>query len=62
MPRSYQVTPEILERRRATQPPTVRPTVNTRLKGQPAAEPRTYRSRRTPPPDPKTFSLRSRLS
>jgi len=25
MPRSYQVTPAILERRRATQPPTVRP-------------------------------------
>ncbi len=61
MPRSYQVTPAILERRRATQPPTVRPRADTRLTGQPAAEPRTYRSCRTPPPDTSTFSLRSGL-
>jgi hypothetical protein len=58
MPRSYQVTPEILGRRRATQPPTVRPMADIRLKGQPAAEPRTYRSCRTPPPDTTTLSLR----
>jgi len=62
MPRSYQVTPAILERRRATQPPTVRPKADTRLTDQPAAEPRTYRSCRTPPPDSRTLSLRSRLS
>jgi hypothetical protein len=30
-------------------------------RSQPAAEPRTYRPRRTPPPDTTSFSLRSRL-
>ena len=56
MPRSYQVTPEILGRRRATQPPTVRLTADTRLTSQPAAEPRTYRPRRTPPRRPGPLS------
>ena len=35
---------------------------DTRPRSQPAAEPRTYRPRRTPPPDTTSFSLRSRLA
>lgn len=55
MPRSYQVTPEILRRRRATQHPPVRPLVDRKSMSQPVASPRTYRPRRTPPPDPTDF-------
>ena len=51
MPRSYQVTPGILGRRRATQPKKVRPTADSMEKGQPAADREPYRPRRTPPPD-----------
>jgi len=55
MPRSYQVTPEILGRRRATQHPPVRPLVDRKSMSQPVASPRTYRPRRTPPPDRANF-------
>jgi hypothetical protein len=58
-PRSYQVTPEILRRRRATQHPPVRRVVDRKSMSQPVASPRTYRPRRTPPPDPLTLSLRN---
>jgi hypothetical protein len=57
-PRSYQVTPEILRQRRATQHPPVRPLVDRKSMTQPVASLRTYRLRRTPPPDPPTLSLR----
>jgi hypothetical protein len=49
MPRSYQVTPGILGRRRATQPKKVRPTADSMEKGQPAADREPSRPRRTPP-------------
>src|SRR4051794_39370968 len=48
MPRSYQVTPGILGRRRATQPKKVRPTADSMEKGQPAADREPSRPRRTP--------------
>src|SRR5687767_6586221 len=48
----------ILGRRRATRHPSVRRAVDRKSIGQPVAGPRTYRSRRTPPPDPGTLSLR----
>ena len=51
MPAPYQVTPGILGRRRATLHPPVRPLVDRKSMSQPAASPRTYRPRRTPPPD-----------
>jgi len=52
-PRSYQVTPAIVERRRATRPLIARPTVGAEALGQPAASPTTNRPRRTTPSDPK---------
>src|SRR3954452_19228827 len=57
MPRSYQVTPGILRRRRATQPKKVRPTADSMEKSQPAADREHSRPRRTPPPDTPRFSL-----
>src|SRR4051794_39830030 len=57
MPRSYQVTPGILGRRRATQPKKVRPTADSMEKGQPAADREPSRPRRTPPPDRLRLSL-----
>ena len=48
----YQVTPEILGRRRATQHPPVRPAGRQKVKESAVAGPRTYRPRRTPPPTP----------
>ena len=51
-PRIYQVTPEILGRRRATRHQKVRPrSVDRKSMSQPVTDPRTYRTRRTPPPD-----------
>ena len=38
--------------------PQVRPTADRKSMSQPAAGPRTYRPRRTPPPDPATLALR----
>ena len=57
MPRSYQVTPGILGRRRATQPKKVRPTADSMEKGQPAADREPSRPDRTPPPDAPRLSL-----
>jgi hypothetical protein len=57
MPRSYQVTPGILGRRRATQPKKVRPTADSMDSGQPAADREPSRPRRTPPPDAPRLSL-----
>src|SRR3954454_9689752 len=57
MPRSYQVTPGILRRRRATQPKKVRPTADSMEKSQPAADREPSRPRRTPPPDELRLSL-----
>jgi hypothetical protein len=57
MPRSYQVTPGILGRRRATQPKKVRPTADSMDRGQPAADREPSRPRRTPPPDAPRLSL-----
>src|SRR3954451_5970490 len=57
MPRSYQVTPGILGRRRATQPKKVRPTADSMEKGQPAADREPSRPHRTPPPDARRLSL-----
>src|SRR3954447_21835695 len=51
MPRSYQVTPGILGRRRATQPKKVRPTADSMEKSQPAADREPSRPHRTPPPN-----------
>src|SRR3954451_5106229 len=57
MPRSYQVTPGILGRRRATQPKKVRPKADSMEKGQPAADREPSRPHRTPPPDARRLSL-----
>src|SRR3954452_1000762 len=57
MPRSYQVTPGILRRRRATQPKKVRPTADSMEKSQPAADREPSRPHRTPPPDTPRVSL-----
>src|SRR5437762_2344579 len=60
MPRSYQVTPKVLGRRRATQPLRVRPTADKQSQSQPAASPRTNNSGRTSPPRPKkTMTVRA---
>jgi hypothetical protein len=62
MPRSYQVTPAVLgsggrhNHRRSDQK------ADTRLKSQPAADPRNYRLGRTPPPDPINSLTELRLN
>ncbi len=47
MPRSYQVTPKVLGRRRATEAFVGQTNDDTKLWSQPAASPRTNRIRRT---------------
>ena len=58
MPRSYQVTPKVLGRRRATQALPVSKAHDAEVESQPAASPRTNRNGRTTPPKPgKTMTV-----
>src|SRR5947209_17522323 len=58
MPRSYQVTPVVLRRRRATEPKQVRPNGRQAKRESARRRRETYRHGRTSPTTPQTMTLR----
>ena len=62
MPRSYQVTPVVLRRRRATEPKQVRPNGRQAKRESARRRRETYRHGRTSPTTPPTMTLRLKAS
>src|SRR5690242_17754093 len=58
MPRSYQVTPAVLRRRRATEPKQARPNARQAKRESARRRRETYRHGRTSPTTPQTMTLR----
>src|SRR5690349_10771011 len=62
MPRSYQVTPAVLRRRRATEPKQARPNARQAKRESARRRRETYRHGRTSPTTPQTMTLRLKAS